>query len=301
MNMDFILNTLVPIFLGVVASYVTWGIAGRRLPASHRVAIIGFPRSGKTSLIAALFEYYFRRGAMGKSIVARGEETIQRVNENIKQLELRKTIAPTTDQDVFAYRAEILANRRYKLEIGDFPGEDTVEFSEKYGGWLHSTPYFKWAMSADAFIFVVDFSIFLSSDPDEEVARQKSAFRAAWQLLREHHLDGSADLNSKLLFLVFTKVDLVVDLNFSKDRAEIYSASSDAHGEVDRNALAKASRISNSYFSDLIEYFSRESKNFEIIYTSVFYMADGERQGIPRLAAKVLPKINPFKIFGAFR
>src|ERR1044072_2524860 len=38
--------------------------------------------------------------------------------------------------------------------------------------------------------------------------REKSALRAAWQRIREHHLDAASNISEKSLLLVFTKADL---------------------------------------------------------------------------------------------
>ena len=283
MNTEIISVFFASILAGLFTSALTWVVATKRLPVSHRIAIIGFPRAGKTSLIAALFEYYFRRGARGKAIVPRGEETIQRINENISRLQTQKEVLPTKDQDVFAYRAEVLSKRRYKLEIGDFPGEDTVEFAEKYDQWLHSAPYFKWAVSADAFIFVVDSDVLNDEFSEIAVARQKSAFRAAWQRLREHHLDGSEDLSEKPLFLVFTKTDLLFDDGqLGHFHGGLRAMEPGIFGDVESYL--------NYRFSDLIEYFGRESKNFRVILTSVIAGSDGERLGVPSLATFILPR-----------
>lgn len=292
-NDDFALVFFASMAAAILTSVATWIIAARRLPASHRIAILGFPQSGKTTLITALFEFFFRYGARGRSIVPRGEETIQRINDNIKQLELRRPIRPTTDQDVFAYRADILLSpgplqRRYKLEIGDFPGEDTLAFTEQYGDWLHSTPYFQWAVSADAFIFVVDVSTVYRENYKEDIARQKSAFRAAWQRLREHHLDGTTDLSSKLLLLVFTKADLLA-ASPSVWAPNNATAIPEEHA-VDLAHLKEAKRIVEGSFADLTEYFEREARRFSVVFTSIFATADGERLGIPELAARVLPR-----------
>lgn len=286
-SMEIFLQMAIVALVAIIASSSTWFLSIKKLPVSHRVAILGFPRSGKTSLIVAIFEYYFRRGALGKIIAPRGEETIRRINENINRLELRKEISPTKDQDVFAYRADIYSeksifSRRYKLEIGDYPGEDTVAFAEDYGDWLHQTPYFKWATSADAFIFVVDAEIFFCDDPKQEAARQKSAFRAAWQRLREHHLDGRNDLESKTLVLVFTKIDLFI----MRERNPNWPVS----------ALT-AEQVLTHYFKDLIEYLNRETTKFYIEYTSVYEREPagnrtGERFGIPELAERILPKLG---------
>jgi hypothetical protein len=130
-------------------------------------------------------------------------------------LELGKAFGPTSDQDLFAYRADIKRGgfplqRTFKFEIGDFPGEDTREFSEKQAKWLHETTYFKWVMEADSFLFIIDLAhVLADKDPNEYKANMTSAIRAAWQHLVEYHVEGRKDLRRKPVLLVFTKADLL--------------------------------------------------------------------------------------------
>jgi GTPase SAR1 family protein len=306
------LDSLFPIIaalLGAVASAIgTWLFAAARMPTSYRVAIIGFPRSGKTTLITSVFDYLFRHGARGGSVVPRGDETIKRINDNLEQLELYRAIKPTTDQDIFAYRAEVIARRgrfrrRYKLEIGDFPGEDTVAFTEKYGEWLHDTPYFQWASSADAFVFVIDTGRVMVDESGEYVARQKSAFRAAWQRLQEIHLDGTTNLSAKPLLLVFAKADLLLhQLAGPQDIEELASGELlPLPGLVSEEEIDKAARRVTWRFDDLSDYLSREARRFDVILTSVVTTVEtmnAERLGIPDLASKILPRptFRPFPL-----
>jgi hypothetical protein len=295
-------ESLGPIIAVIAASVLsalgTWLLAANRLPTSHRVAILGFPRCGKTTLITAIFEYLFRHGAQGGSIIPRGDETIQRINDNLRQLELRKPINPTTDQDVFAYRGEVVAGpgpfrRRYKLEIGDFPGEDTLAFTERFGEWLHNSPYFQWASSADAFVFVINVGEVLMDRQGEYVARQKSAFRAAWQRLQEHHLDGKTNLSAKPLLLVFAKADLLLWKNAERSKLDALGSGAliSMRSPVSEEEIRRAARDVIEQFDDLIAYFERESRQFHIIHTSVFAMVRGEeRLGVPELARRVLPR-----------
>jgi Double-GTPase 2 len=298
---DVLVGAFATVATAALSAFLTWMLAARRMPASHRVAILGSPQSGKTTLITAIFDFLFRYGARGGSVVPRGDETIRRLNANLRQLELKRPIVPTTDQEVFAYRAEVVARsgsfrRRYKLEIGDFPGEDTIAFAEQYGEWLHETPYFQWAMTADAFVFVADVSSVLLDDSGEQVARQKSAFRAAWQRLREHHLDGPSSLSGKSLLLVFTKADLLfftsAALGDIRDLAT--GSKSPDRQSVNPNFVDEASQQVRDRFSDLIDYFHRESTRFGIIFTSVFAVVNDEWLGIPELARRVLPRPSLF-------
>ena len=241
-------------------------------------------------MITAVFAFLFRRGIRGASILPRGDETISRVNSNMEALELGRPISPTRDQDVFAYRAEVklrtfLGALRYKLEIGDFPGEDTVAFAEQYGDWLHRTNYFEWAISADAFVFVIDAGAVYEDSSGEYVARQKSALRAVWQRLQEHHLEGRSDLRRKPLILAFAKADLLLQRVDSRS----YVPEPELIVAIDRAKERMMYR-----FADLIDYLRRESDRFEVILTSVICNIDGERLGVPTIAKHLMPRTNLF-------
>lgn len=294
-------TTYLDVFLLVAAMLVsglaTWLFLIRKMPASHRIAVLGFPQCGKSTLITAVFAYLFRHGVRGASILPRGDETIKRINANMEQLELGKPLAPTRDQDVFAYRAEvvvksILSERRYKLEIGDFPGENTVSFVEEHGDWLHLTRYFEWAISADAFLLAIDVGAVLQDESGEYVARQKKSFRAAWQRLQEYHLEGASDVTRKPLVLLFTKTDLLFK---SIEAASINEPVSDIATPPIRmkcsvDEVKEKTAVILSRFQDLIEYFHRENKRFSIVFSSVFVDVNGERLGIPEVARYVMPE-----------
>lgn len=265
------------------------------MPSSYRIAVVGFPESGKTTLITAVFAFLFRRGIKGASIVPRGEETIKRINENMEQLELGRPLGRTKDQDVFAYRAEVklksfIVPRHYKLEIGDFPGENSVAFAEEYGDWLHLTRYFEWAISADAFLFVVDTGRVLLDDSGEYVAGQKRALRAAWQRLQEYHLEGAADVRTKPLVLIFAKADLLLVRDSSKIRELAFGQESPPLASLDTpKSLNREVDAIIERFGDLIEYFERENRRFDIVFASVFINVKEERLGIPRIARFIMP------------
>jgi hypothetical protein len=296
---EFLNQALIGALLGAfVSAIATWMISVQRLPASFRVAILGFPRAGKTTLITGVFDYLFRRGLQGASVMPRGDETIRRVNTNLERLELGQPIEPTTDQDLFAYRAEIqvrssLFHKRYKLEIGDFPGEDSVAFAESSGDWLHEAPYFNWAVSADAFLFVVDIGRVLDDVRGIYVAQQKKAFRAAWQRVQEFHLDGPGDIRRKSLTLVFTKADLLMRQEESHDREwSRFGRHTFRLKPKETESFQSGTEDVVDQFNDLVQYFSRESHFLGVVFTSVLLEKDEERLGIPKLVANILPRRN---------
>src|SRR5271157_4011579 len=53
-------------------------IFSNKLPIAHNVAIVGFPESGKTTLITILFGEIFARRVLGVQATPKGARTIER-------------------------------------------------------------------------------------------------------------------------------------------------------------------------------------------------------------------------------
>ena len=222
--------------------------------------------------------------------------------KHIAKLEIGKAVGPTTDQDLFAYRTDMirgnfLFKQRYKVEIGDFPGEDSEKFTEQFGDWFHETPYFKWVMEADAFIFIVDIAQVL----DEQSAKQYSAkitqaTRAAWQLLNEYHLEGNKNLRKKPILLVFTKSDLfgitshaVQEDAVLKKISQLGFEEIPEAREIEFKKLKEGITYTEQLFSNLISYLDRESNKFDYIFVSCFSYLNNRKLGIDELVEKILP------------
>jgi len=271
-----------------------------KLPRAYSVAVIGFPKSGKTTLITTLFGELFAKRVLNISTILRGQATIQRVNEDLAKLEIGERIGPTTDQDLFAYRTDIIKGKlfkqRYKLEIGDFPGEDSQEFTEQFGDWFHETPYFKWAMEADAFIFIIDIAHLL----DERSAKQYSAkitkaIRAAWQFLNEYHFEGNKNLKQKPVLVVFTKSDLfgitpnaIQEDAILKQISQLGFAEIPEAKEIDLERHKEGIAYTEQLFSNLIHYLNEESNRFDYIFISCFSYYNDRKLGVDKLIEKIL-------------
>ena len=278
------------------------------LPIAYNVGVIGFPKSGKTTLITSMFGELFSNKILASTIVPRGSETIERVNADLERLAIGKALGPTKDQDLFAYRIDILRRstlfpRKYKVEIGDFPGEDSQLFYEQFGDWLHHTPYFKWVMEADAFIFIIDIASFLAdTETGDYKATMTKAIRASWQHLLEYHIEGNKELRLKPVVLAFTKADLLfaLDEDISDTRKN-----DDLHHKImalgfgDKlpqpvaikshklNYLSE--RVVDS-FSEIINYLKNNSRHFDTVFVSHFAYDDNGRLGIRKLLEDILPK-----------
>lgn len=279
------------------------------LPIAYNVAVVGFPKSGKTTLITSVFSQLFSDRFLSNKVILRTKATIERVNRDLERLELGKALGPTTDQDLFAYRADIkrgslLFRRVYKVEIGDFPGEDSKDFSEKEVEWLHETSYFKWVMEADAFIFIIDLAHVLSDEKQKAYrANITKAIRAAWQNLFEYHIEGRKDLRRKTVLLVFTKADLLV----AKEKMVSQGNSIENYIEKEIMKLGFGDKLPDiikvkkqeinelmkpiiSDYDEIIGYLNSQTASFHYLTVSHFAKDEEGRHGIPELVRKILPR-----------
>jgi len=205
-------------FFGVLNLY-------KNTRSNYSVAIIGFPRSGKTTILMTLFDQILsQRIKRFQARIQSGSGTIERVAEGINKIRKLQQIPPTEDQDVYAYRTLItkgrgIFSREFRVEFGDFPGEQSREFVEKYDGWFHRTPYFQWVKEANAFIFVIDCGIYLAEkviDKNEYIQDITTSFLAAWQ----HLLDANPDLRNFTrrypVLVIFNKSDLIYNFIIGK-------------------------------------------------------------------------------------
>ncbi|HZV70635.1 MAG TPA: GTPase domain-containing protein [Saprospiraceae bacterium] len=188
------------------------------------VGIIGFPQSGKTTLLFTLFNQILNARIANYTARIEGSTSIERVSEGINKIRKFQKIAPTTDQDVFAYRTQILKSqtfikKHFKVEFGDFPGENTEEFVNNYGQWLHRTPYFRWVKDADSFVFVIDLGKYLIDRIDGKnyyVSDITTSFQAAWQHIVESNFDIKNWGKNKPILLILNKADLITMYNFTR-------------------------------------------------------------------------------------
>ncbi len=308
--------------LGAVATILLGTLTAQfmrqRLPVSYRVGVVGFPRAGKTTMITSMFGAMFtRKLAAFKGFYPRGSSTIERVNADLEKLELRQSLGPTADQDRFGYRIDVVRSagfipQTYKVEIGDFPGEDSVKFTEQYGDWLHQTDYFKWVMDCDAWIFVIDLEPVVPPHvagmlpavgprAAAQVARSSRAIRAAWQKLQEYHLDGGRPLSEKPLALVFTKADLLLESG-SESKKTTSETREGFRPLLSQEELRAAEDQVEQLFADLISYLKSQTQNFQVLFVSAFaFEGDGGRLGIGRLLKHILPHGRSWKLSSLVR
>ena len=205
---------------GILFNYIFISFLYRNTRSNYAVAIIGFPKSGKTTILMTLFDQIWsQRIDKFQARLLSGSGTIERVAEGINRIRKFQQIPPTEDQDVYAYRTIITKGRgffqrQFRVEFGDFPGEQSVEFAKKYNNWFHRTPYFQWVKEANAFIFVIDLSRYLSElsiNAQEYLQDTTTSFQAAWQHLLNANPDLKRFTKSYPILLIFNKSDLILN------------------------------------------------------------------------------------------
>ena len=304
-------DIIIVLVIGLVQFIITIYSKRNALPRAYNIAVVGFPKSGKTTLITMFFEYFLSKNILKRDIKPRGSETIERLAEDMEKIRLRKALGPTTDQELFAYRADMTIGsgffrERYKIQIGDFPGEDSERFINNYGDWLHKTPYFKWVMEADAYIFVVDLSELLHDNYSVQptyAARMTKAITAAWQHILEYHVDGKKGTENKPLILACCKADI-----YSRTIEEARHWNAPEHlkefirrqssGEnlppiinIDITQVEEVNRLVRKKFTSLIKYLSQETRYFDIVIASPLALDNkGHHLGIVDLVYSVMPR-----------
>lgn len=274
---------------------------------SHIVAVVGFPKSGKTTLIVSLFGETFAGKTGLIRMMPKGTQTIERINASLEMLKKGKALGPTKDQDRFAFRALLTVGgvfrRTYKVEFGDFPGDDSEAYAERYGPWLHNTEFFKWVAESDAIVFVIDLGRYLAGNQERiaYIARMSSAIRAAWQYFLDVNDQRTRQARRHPVVLAFNKADLfgVIESRDSNSRESDNFGrmiASLAFGDetppinvINPQMLEAAQKRVTADFGDLINFLRTEAPKFRVVFTSSFGLENGRLLGITELLRATLP------------
>ena len=211
-------SSLMFIVGGVLFSSILFAILlARTGPSrSHNVAFIGFRRSGKTTLLATMFnELVLFKVSRVVAAELSGPKTIERVTRHMEKIKSRQAVGPTTRHSQFPYEVNItekgLLRRSFKMSFGDFPGERSEEYvkgsfsresenhdrdSEDYedlkesfigkqassyvedADGLFDSEFFRWILESDALIFVVDVARYLQDEARQARLQVDPAARA---------------------------------------------------------------------------------------------------------------------------
>lgn len=300
--------------MGVMFSFFT---SRRSLPVAHNVAILGFPQSGKTTLLTQMFNELLLFRVKGVEATLRGEATINRVSDYIAKINARKAIGATVHDTRFPYTANVktkkgILSENYKVAYGDFPGEESEQYSKdvakQNSSFLADREFTHWLVESDTIIFVIDSARLLSElrssernsgtagNTDYSIQMSKTIM-ADWHHI--HETRPSADKKEQPNYiLAFTKCDLfdlrgvvenetnpekeIMLLGFEEPLPEVRKLNPETFEIVSKECLNE--------FKDLIDFMKGRNRNFEIIFTSSFGLMKDRRVGLEELFNASIPK-----------
>ncbi len=281
-----------------------------RIPRVYNIAVIGSPRSGKTTLIISLFGQILSGRVKSLEATLSSVRTTERVMSGIARLEMGKALN-FTDKDLFVYRSDVvigafsnqvigtLFKKTYRVEIADFGGQQLAKSDNTTAEPLIDPEYAKWVNEADAFIFVIDIGpCFVGVETGDKVSRQyainmTAAFRAAWQNVLNQHTAGSNKVRSYPLVLAFSKSDLINFVPEKLAELERLWAFGNLPGivNVDSQRLAQYAPSIREAFSDLRKFFQQTSDNYEEVFVSSVGNLNGDRLGFDSLLRGIFPDL----------
>lgn len=286
-------STFLAIILAVLAAFSLWvlpnyfKILNKGVNYSFRVAVIGLPRTGKTSIITVVFNRLIT-GKIARYISVTGAETVDRITNLMLEINNGVNLGPTNDNDVFAYRFSVTKSfpikRKYDVEVADFPGEysemlgeDLISQQENQG--LFKRKFLSWVLRADRYIFTIDLvrfrQSFIDGVSEKYAANIDIKFKNAVLLLKQELLDE--DVYRRPVLVVFSKADALLVPK------EEFLGQYDQHGVAkDSVVLPKKfittidiEKLISSYsieyeFSELLQFMRSNFKSVETVYHSSY-------------------------------
>lgn len=213
------------------------------IPVSHKIAVIGRPGAGKTTLITALFEL-IQKGMHVDNVRLHGASTINTVNKNVARLNSGMRVGPTKERDTFVFRFSYIKRRgflkrSYDVEIADFPGEYSSRIEtpnapaigdgkknklkapepskqktdpNRFDYTLFNDEFFSWIASSREYLFLIDLgAIYSNQNVKGAIADISARIRTSWQVIEDATSErGIGSIRNRDVHLVFSKTDTLL-------------------------------------------------------------------------------------------
>jgi GTPase SAR1 family protein len=277
-------------------------------PSDYYIAVLGYPRSGKSIFITSFIKHLMHEEIAGCKPIKLENETAKRLKDNIKHLNSRTPLEQTKEESIFPYIVDISKGRLtlkkyFKLQFGDFSGDNSAQFNDGYRQWFHKTPSFVWVMQAHAFIFVVDLAEVLAQYDDDFYCKKVSdGIFEAWRSIEKSHLGGPAKLKNKPIVLLFNKADLLPTFHeLLGPKPEGQMRIKMLQSGFAKKSLPQTININKDLdpdlyalieikFGDIIHFLKSKSNRFNTIFFSHYLTLNGIPIGLEKVADTILPK-----------
>jgi len=191
---------------------------------SLTIALLGFPRIGKTVFLTVLFNELQKVKSDTINFLPYGNETVEKVTRDISSLQRGEWLPKTEVNQFFYYRATTtignLIKRSYKLEIGDFAGERFNDLSDRQFNWLHRDVYFDYTTQSDAIFLAISAEIF--NDEYERIEVINSTIASLNILSQKKGYTDSQKMKEPICLLI-----LKSDILYEKDKGYYLDVISD--------------------------------------------------------------------------
>ena len=192
----------------------------RKNKKSVTIALLGFPNVGKTVYLTVLFNELQKTQDRNINFLPYGNETIDKVSSDISTLQLGNWLDRTAMEQFFYYRAITTIGgaikNTYKLEIGDFAGEKTLDLSNCK--WLHRDKYFDYTLQSDAIFLAISAHIF--SDYSKKIETINSMIAAINLLSQKKGYSDTQKMREPICLLVL-KSDVLINFDEEEYLAKI--------------------------------------------------------------------------------
>jgi GTPase SAR1 family protein len=335
------LATLLWFVLGLLLRLQRQRVTSNLLPneiaeaRSYRIAVIGEPAAGKSTLTTAILESLHSHRYSGNAFL-RGDDAIQKYEENLSRIRECKPVAETSSDSLVIYdflyqvpktQFEVLfdgaflgqseRNNIYEVQIGDYAGSYTrlaVERANRSDrpslqndsvisnlGTQHSASFESVLRTSHALIFVLDGALFQRND-NTELVRILTAYELLWNnLVRTMVHYGS--LSGRRIVFAITKTDLNFRTRNKNSAGRVRPGTRtrshelvDVDSEEFREWEAEYRTHATQKVRDLMELILKSGAQTKLVFTGAYTKGAGGRFGIGHVVEACLPQARLRKI-----
>ena len=216
--------------------------------------------------LSVLFKEFINQKISNVFLSPYGVETTEEVTKNWNVLASGQWLKQTKVDKTFDFKAiatvgEGIFEKRFKLDLADYAGENIEKFEDEK--LLHKSKYFRYIIDSDVIFIAIDgleaLNSIISKDKNE-ILTTENALIAALNLIKQ---EKNVPLGRKLktpIGIIIMKSDLIRDYLMKNEEV------SSSFAKLEKGA--RIEKFIDGLYRDLIEYCTLNCLNLEIFYVS---------------------------------